>query len=685
MTFETWGFALTNWQERAVEAWLAGTNGRRGWGTIEVVTGGGKTLIALECAARIAQREPGLKLAVVVPTTALARQWHERLIANTTLRSEDVGLLGAGKKDTLEGRTALVAVLNSAARMLPDLARDQQPLLLIVDEAHRAGAPKFGRVLDTPATHKLGLSATPDREELNEQGEPLSFDEQRVGLALGDVVYAFDLKAARRAGWLPEFELNHHAVTLRPAEEQRYDAVSRQIEDARDELRALGGDTARARMISTQRTDVGQAARRWVTLTGQRKNLLYHASERNRIAVELVRQAFERLNTPRIILFHERVDEATALHMELSTMLDVPVVLEHSKLGTTRRRRALDQFASGTAPVLVSVKSLVEGIDVPAADTGISVASTASVRQRVQSLGRVLRRAADGGEKRSVMHLIYVDGTVDDLIYGKADWTDLTGESANRYWRWGLDVMLPEPLSGPPRTPAPIEDEAWQQIRASIQPTLTGERIFERPVKWPGEVTGQEYSVNHDGVVHNAFGGLIANPQGVAEMLRRLGRHGGRFRVTPQHRLVLVWERRPEWEEPPVPWLVGQLEEPFRVVEQIENAPAAFDPASLPPGDRYDGPSDKRGGSFVLSQRAGGQVERVVKRGREFASAVGDSRGARNARAVIEAWDRLGRPTSKFFVNDAGHAWYESVGSRRFLADVRGGFDWPNDEEEPGR
>ncbi len=41
------------------------------------------------------------------------------------------------------------------------------------------------------------------------------------------------------------------------------------------------------------------------------------------------------------------------------------------------------------------------------------------------------------------MHLLYVDGTVDDLIYGKADWTDLTGESANRYWRWGLDVMRP--------------------------------------------------------------------------------------------------------------------------------------------------------------------------------------------------------------------------------------------------
>ena len=96
--------------------------------------------------------------------------------------------------------------------------------------------------------------------------------------------------------------------------------------------------------------------------------------------------------------------------------------------------------------MLVSVKSLVEGIDVPEADTGVSVASTSSVRQRVQALGRVLRRVVDedGTSKRSTMHLLYVDGTVDDLIYAKADWSDLTGEDANHYWKWAFESELPE-------------------------------------------------------------------------------------------------------------------------------------------------------------------------------------------------------------------------------------------------
>ncbi len=135
MTLRTRGFSLTEWQERAVDAWLDGTDGHRGWGTIEVVTGGGKTLIALACAARIAEQQPDLRIAVVVPTTALARQWHEKLLTNTSLTPDEVGILGAGKKDTFEGRIALVAVLNTAAKRLPDLARDRQPLMLIVDEA----------------------------------------------------------------------------------------------------------------------------------------------------------------------------------------------------------------------------------------------------------------------------------------------------------------------------------------------------------------------------------------------------------------------------------------------------------------------------------------------------------------------------------------------------------------------
>lgn len=68
----TRGFTLHAWQHDAVRAWIAGSVLGPHTGTLEVFTGGGKTLIALACAAAVAERVPELKLVVVVPTQALA-------------------------------------------------------------------------------------------------------------------------------------------------------------------------------------------------------------------------------------------------------------------------------------------------------------------------------------------------------------------------------------------------------------------------------------------------------------------------------------------------------------------------------------------------------------------------------------------------------------------------------------
>jgi hypothetical protein len=271
---------------------------------------------------------------------------------------------------------------------------------------------------------------------------------------------------------------------------------------------------------------------------------------------------------------------------------------------------------------------------------------------------------ATGAEKEATMHLIYVRDSVDDLIYGKADWSDLTGEGANRYWNWPVGATTPQQVPDPPRTPKPTEEQAWR---------LLGEPTEGLPVQWPGLVVGQEYSVSTTGVVHNAFDRLIVNPQGIAEMVASVrGRPGGRFTVTPALRLVLVWSA----EEEATPYLAGRLEEPFRVADEVEDS-TDLEISDLRPGDAYLGPSDKRGGTFKLSQRGGGNVERVVKGGREIARAGSDSAEQRNTRAVLAAWESINRGVSKFFVNSVGHAWYESDGQRKFLASVPEGFDWP--------
>ncbi len=678
--FGTRDFELAAWQRDAVNAWVRGDRAGPYRGTLEVLTGGGKTLIALACAEEASRSSPNLCLAIVVPTEALARQWQAVLERFTNLNAAEIGLLGAGGSATFANHRAVVAVLNTAAKRLPKLAVAAQPLMLVVDECHRAGAPTFAQVLRTRARFRLGLSATPDREELDDYGEPLAYDEQLVGQALGSVVYRFDLRDARMHGWLPDYDIHHHGLQLTSEERREYEGLSRRVDDLADHLRKLGFDASRAQHLQIRGDEVGRTARSYVGVTSQRKDLLYRANERNRVAQRLVAEALAASVRRRILLFHERVDEAVDLYVELVARLpQARVVLEHSRLPTGERVAAMGAFRSGAAQVLVSVKSLVEGIDVPEADIGVSVASTSSVRQRIQSLGRVLRRQFDpaGPTKHAEMHLLYVADTVDEVIYTKQDWSDLTGHGANHYWRWPMEAdRPPEQADGPPASPRPTEEQEWERI---------GHQPPAQPLPWFGIIMGQEYSVDTLGTVTNSFGATIANPQNAAAMVIAVrGRPGGRFRVTPAHRLVLVWG---EGTEGPRPFVAGQLTEPFQAAAGDDGlgGDGAFDPSSLSPGDRYPGPANKKGGTYKLRQKQGGVIERRAPDGAlEFALLDGTARPEleANARRVLNAWHELFDRGITFHVNGHGHAWYTQADQRRFLAKVPGGFAWPSPTEE---
>src|SRR5713226_3875485 len=101
VTWQVRGFTLHAWQADAVDCWCRGADGRPFRGTLEVFTGGGKSLIALAGAERVMQQVPATRVAIVVPTQALARQWRNVVLANTDLDPQQVGLLGAGSLDTL--------------------------------------------------------------------------------------------------------------------------------------------------------------------------------------------------------------------------------------------------------------------------------------------------------------------------------------------------------------------------------------------------------------------------------------------------------------------------------------------------------------------------------------------------------------------------------------------------------
>lgn len=699
---------LEEWQLAACDAWERGDSAGPHRGTLEIFTGGGKSLIALECLRRAERLSPGLRCAIVVPTLALARQWRAVIEANTALLPADIGSLDGDHKDELQDHQILVAVLNSAAEHLPSLARQvKAPLMLIIDECHRAGAPGFSRVLHTGAQYRLGLSATAERDDVDDDGIPIAYDQHVLGQLLGDIVYSFDLRDARRIGWLPDFTVHHHAVTLTDAERRTYEDLTRRVDDLLDRLQQAGVESSRARTIAGQPGEVGSVAKAYVGAVSLRKDLLYRATERARVVTTIMRTLADRSPRPRVLLFHERISEAAKLHDALTAAdLGLGVGLEHSRMPESVRRRSLDDFATGRTPVLVSVKALVEGIDVPDADIGFSVASSASVRQRVQSLGRVLRRRFDGSQKSAEMHLLYVHDSVDEAIYGKQDWSDLTGAASNRYYRWPLDVSEPVIMDGPPREPRPTEE----QILAGLP--LNGKGLTQA-VEWAADWPVPEWRLDSRGTLTDLGGRPVTNPQGVAEAVRAIKPSGGRFRVSRSGSVVV-----PDLSGPtPRAWLVKRLDEPFQFASDappelevspvpdderpLLEAPAATgaiqpgakeptatdlstDPA---PGDLYQGPTDRALGSYRIRQKAGGVIERRVPGGSQFAGSR-DGEGMHelvsNAIRVLDAWRATGETGLTFHVNQQGDAYYVSGGQPRFLANVQAGFAWPSDPRVGG-
>ena len=104
---------LHAWQKRALKAWKQ----CECHGIVEAVTGSGKSRMAIAAAAEILQ--DGGKIAIVVPSKELMRQWQEEVtthIKNTLNFRPTIGMLGDGNEATLQTYDIVIATAQSGSR-----------------------------------------------------------------------------------------------------------------------------------------------------------------------------------------------------------------------------------------------------------------------------------------------------------------------------------------------------------------------------------------------------------------------------------------------------------------------------------------------------------------------------------------------------------------------------------------
>ena len=181
---------LFPWQKEAVQSFL-----QQRHGIIKAFTGSGKSLMGLASYFQLQQDEPTLKLVIVVPQIPLAQQWKNTIMDLSSISESEIGILGGNQNDSLVTKRILIAVINSAYKKLPKMTQNiDNKIMLLVDECHRSVSDKNCQLFTMKRAYTLGLSATPEREEFDEDGELLSIEEQKICIFIGPVVFSFSLK-----------------------------------------------------------------------------------------------------------------------------------------------------------------------------------------------------------------------------------------------------------------------------------------------------------------------------------------------------------------------------------------------------------------------------------------------------------------------------------------------------------
>ena len=381
-------------QTSAIESWRK--QGSRG--VFEHATGSGKTFTALEAAR--SHLDAGLPVLILVPSRILLEQWNEEV--KTEFPDAVIVLAGAGhdrwkrpgrlrglsNPDATGPRVIIATMQTAATEAFRQCLYQGSHLMLVADEVHQIGSPYNSRCLQIDSGHRLGLSATPKRFG-DTEGTTKIFD------YFGPVVPPpFTLADAVKSGRLVEYEYHPHPIHLTAEEADAWKSFTRQI--GREILKSKNAEG------ETRLSD------RVKMLLIQRSRIAKKASGKPRLAAQIVKKYYGAGQG--WLIYCEDGEQLSETMQQLNLEGIKPVEYHIGMEGD--RDATLDWFRK-FGGVLVSIKCLDEGVDIPAVSHALILASSQNPRQFIQRRGRVLRKAP--GKHLAIIHdAIVVPVSMDD-------------------------------------------------------------------------------------------------------------------------------------------------------------------------------------------------------------------------------------------------------------------------------
>lgn len=340
---------------------------------IEVATGGGKTVFAEMCIQDVISSNGAQHVLVLVPSLALLDQWYVSFFEEFGVAVDEVAAW-SGRSRPSKPALINIMVLNTARRHAERI-RSSGPTMIVVDECHRAATPLNQAALAGAHPAALGMSATPIRE----------YDdgfEKYLRPTLGDIVFRYDLNAASADGLLSVFDLVNISVPLTSSESRQYKELTR-------------------RLIRLRHSRDQEAGAEYEKILLRRRA---RVSALAAVRVPVCARVIDRHRALRCMIFHEDIAEAEKL-LRLLRERGHSVTIYHSRIAAEVRRDNLRLYRKGAFDVLISCRALDEGVNIPETQVAIIASASASTRQRIQRLGRVLRPAP--GKQHATVYTLY--------------------------------------------------------------------------------------------------------------------------------------------------------------------------------------------------------------------------------------------------------------------------------------
>lgn len=381
---------LRDYQETAIINW----SNKNYKGIFDMATGTGKTYTGLGALVNL-YKHCNSDLAVVIccPFIHLVEQWVEDLIkfniepivgyGSSTQKNWKEKLSKAIQYHNyeIEGKKFFCFITTNATFysdfVQGELKKLKRNSLLIVDEAHYFGAEFIRQNLPENFEYRLALSATIDRHG-DEEGTQALFD------YFGDKCITYTLKMAIDAGMLTKYNYYPILVYLTPDELSKYKDLTKRIAKF-----IVGGD----------KKHIPEAAKPFLL----KRAKIIAGAENKLLALKNVIAPFK--NDKHILVYcgATTIESMDSEDTEGKRQIDIVCSMLGNELqmktakftaeeDMKKRQNIKNLFASGDMlQVLVAIKCLDEGFNIPEIRTAFILASTTNPKEYIQRRGRVLR------------------------------------------------------------------------------------------------------------------------------------------------------------------------------------------------------------------------------------------------------------------------------------------------------